>query len=121
MSKGWIRALLAVAAAVILVGCSQSGGTTEKPNEAMDPPVEQVPGSTNTGGGEADPSGSTAGNESGVGAVTAGATAGGMTPMTGTDSVGGGGYGVGSAAKEQAREAAGQAGAGSMGQTGGDE
>ncbi|MBV6458349.1 MAG: hypothetical protein HONBIEJF_01476 [Fimbriimonadaceae bacterium] len=113
-----MRALLAVATAVILVGCSQNGGSSEKPNEAMDPPVDQVPGSTNTGGGDSDPVGSTQG---GVGTVTAGATAGGMTPMTGTDSVGGGGYGVGSAAKDQAREAASQAGAGSMGQADSDQ
>lgn len=47
--------------------------------------------------------------------MTSGA-AGGMTPMTGTESVGGGGDGVGQAAKKMAKDKAANMGSGSLGQ-----
>jgi hypothetical protein len=117
MTKAWFRTLFSVVIAATVVGCGSSSSEGDEPNPAMDPPVDQVPGS-NTGGQEPEQIGVEGG---GVGTVTAGATAGGLTPMTGTESMGGGGFGVGQAAKDQARGAASKAGSGSMGSQSEDE
>lgn len=93
-------ATIIVFLSLFLVGCSSNGdsnntATSSAPLAANDPAPP-----TTTGG---------------VAPMTSGA-AGGMTPMTGTESVGGGGDGVGQAAKKMAKDKAANMGSGSLGQ-----
>lgn len=94
---------LLLSGAVVLGSMSLLGCEPPKPAEPA-PPAETTgapqPGSTAQGGGGVAPIGSGA--------------AGGMTPMTGTENIQGGGSGVGQAAKDQARRASGMAGGGSI-------
>lgn len=107
---------LAAASLAVLVGCSSeepaedaAGDVANTPNTAQAnpgaPPAAQPQG--NTGGG----------GNSGVQIHTGGA--GGIAPVTGTESLqGGGGGGVHQAAKDSARKAADKAGGSSLDQLG---
>lgn len=94
-----MRTLVALLALVVLVGCTPKT-TEEEPVVATDPPQPQ----------------------SGGVAPMAGGAAGGMSPVSGGESVDGAGMGgIGNAAKDQARRAAAGAGGSSMGATEGGE
>ncbi len=100
-------ALLAIAATA-LVGCA------EKPEPMADPPAGEQTQSKETA-----QSPGTGGNES-VNVISP--AAGGISPVTGSDSVAGGssgGSGVGQAAKDQAKRAAAKASGSSLNQEGG--
>jgi hypothetical protein len=91
--------LLVVTAVVCLVGCQPSVDANNVKSEGPTP--SSTPPPTAKSGG--------------VAPMAAGA--GGMTPMSGTDSVGGeGGGGVGQSAKQMAKDKAGNMGSGSLGQ-----
>ncbi|CAN1496159.1 hypothetical protein MCEMSE15_00346 [Fimbriimonadaceae bacterium] len=88
-----------VLASALLVGC-------EPPKPAEPAVPAEAPGSTA-------PASTAQGSGGGVAPIGSGAM-GGMTPMTGTENIQGGGSGVGQAAKDQARRAAGAAAGGSI-------
>lgn len=90
-----------------LVGCSPGGDANNAPSPDQTNSVSNTP---------ATPTGAPSGQGGGVAPMASGA-AGGMTPMSGTESVGGeGGGGVGQAAKQMAKDKAGNMGSGSLGQ-----
>jgi len=105
-----------VLASVALIGCgaAEPEGTIDPPatGAGTDPATNNAPTGTestsNSGGGDS-------------GIQIHGAGAGGVAPVTGTESMGGGGGGGQQAAKKKALETAGSAGAGSAGQLGNDE
>lgn len=106
-----------VLASVALIGCgaAEPEGKVDTPETGTtnDPATNQAPptgteSTSNSGGGDS-------------GIQIHGAGAGGVAPVTGTESMGGGGGGVQQAAKKKALETAGSAGAGSAGQLGNDE
>lgn len=97
--------------AVALVGCKPPEAATETTDAK---PTAPKPGPTPAAAGGAGGAGG------GVAPIGSG-MAGGMTPMTGTQNLGGGsGGGIADAAKGQARSAAAAAGGGSAAQMGGD-
>jgi len=93
-----------VLASALLVGC-------EPPKPAEPAVPAEAPGATAPGGTA--PASTAQGSGGGVAPIGSGAM-GGMTPMTGTENIQGGGSGVGQAAKDQARRAAGAAAGGSI-------
>ncbi|MGE0002743.1 MAG: hypothetical protein AB7F50_09190 [Fimbriimonadaceae bacterium] len=99
--------LLAPLLSLVAFGCSSE--PTAVPIEGETPAAEQPQTSS------ADP-----GSGGGIAPMTSGA-AGGVTPVTGAESVQGGGSGVNQAAKDKARDVAAGAGSGSLGAGTGDE
>ena len=95
----WFAAPLAIGLGVLLSGCSQPAPAEPAP---ADPVTQSTPAPTEGGG-----------NQGGV--QVHGGGAGMAAPVTGTENLQGGGGGVNQAAKDRARQAAGQTGS-SLGQ-----
>lgn len=102
---------------LFLTACNQEP-TTEDP--ATTEPTTANGNNANAGSGvntnQQPPS--TSGGSDSIGVYTAGA--GGMAPVTGSDSVAGGGSGVGTAAKSKAKDVAGSMGSSSLDQMSGE-
>jgi hypothetical protein len=94
-----MRYALALLAFTALTGCKKTGDPADAASTPAPPPPTTTAAGHGTGGG------------SGIAPIGSGAL-GGMTPVTGSESVEGSGMGgLGSAAKDQARKAAAGAGA----------
>lgn len=103
-----LRNLILFCAAIVCVGCNAGTESTDvvKPGASNDSP--RGPGESNANN-QVDPnaSGNAQGGGSGGVAPMAGMGAGGLTPVSGSESLQGGGSGVGQAAKDRAKQVAG--------------